>query len=327
MRGQVCDQGHDISEVTVTCKERFVTVTRLDIRLSRRKVANRQFRPDVIMPNMPSKKKLNIDPDTEPATEPVIEPEQSLPDQPSAIQEDTVTFKRSHFYAVVTVLAFAAGVLLGYVVWGMGPATSAAPAPQTAAQPSGAASESAATEQPQYTRYDIPTENSYALGPKDAPITIVEFSDYQCPFCRRWHQEVYDQLLAAYPNKIRFVYRNLPLTSIHPDAQGAAEAAMCAGEQNAYWQFHNKLFGSESLGNNVYIQYAQELGLNTTTFESCLNDHKYKKAVEDDSNFAIDLGIRSTPTFFINGLAVVGAQPLDVFKQVIDKELAGEIPK
>lgn len=277
------------------------------------------------MPFMPARKKQTIEePINEPEIEPVIEPEENLSEQPPTIQEDTVTFKRSHFYAVVTVLAFAAGVLLGYVTWGMNSARTAA---QTVNQPSGAASEAPATEQPQYTRYDIPTENSYALGPKDAPITIVEFSDYECPFCRRWHQEVYDQLLAAYPGKIRFVYRNLPLTSIHPDAQGAAEAALCAGEQNAYWQYHDKLFSSESLGSNIYTQYAQDLGLNATTFESCLKDHKYQKAVEDDSNFAIDLGIRSTPTFFINGLAVVGAQPLSVFKQVIDKELAGEIPK
>ena len=86
------------------------------------------------------------------------------------------------------------------------------------------------------------------LVPTDAPITIVEFSDYQCPFCKRWHDEVYGPLLDAYPGKIRFVYRHLPLTSIHPDAQSAAEAAMCAGEQDAYWEFHEKLFSSETLG-------------------------------------------------------------------------------
>jgi protein-disulfide isomerase len=155
----------------------------------------------------------------------------------------------------------------------------------------------------------------------------VEFSDYECPFCRRWHQEVYQPLLAAYPGKIKLVYRNLPLTSIHPDALAAAEAAMCAGEQDAYWNYHEKLFSSETLGEQTYIQYAQELSLNVDQFKSCINNHKYQKAIEADSDFAVNLGVRSTPTFFINGLAVVGAQPLDVFKQVIDKELAGEIPK
>ena len=102
---------------------------------------------------------------------------------------------------------------------------------------------------------------------------------------------------------------------------------MCAGEQDAYWPYHEKLFSSESLGTQAYLEYAQQLSLNVDKFQSCLNDHKYKAAIEADSDFAVNLGISSTPTFFINGLAVVGAQPLSVFKQVIDKELAGDIPK
>jgi len=275
------------------------------------------------MPVMPPRKKQLIEPAIEQATEPGIEPDEIPEDPPNPISEDTVTFKRSHFYAVLTVLAFAAGVLLGYAAWGMESPT--APS-QTTNPASGAVVEAPVTPQQQYTRYDIPTENAYAIGPADAPITIVEFSDYQCPFCRRWHDEVYEPLLAAYPGQIRLVYRNLPLTSIHPDAMSAAEAAMCAGEQDAYWPYHEKLFSSELLGNSAYIQYAQDLGLNMNTFEACLTDHKYQQAIQADSDFAINLGIRSTPTFFINGLAVVGAQPLDVFKQVIDKELAGEIP-
>ena len=263
------------------------------------------------MPAMPTRTRKTI----EPVFEPVIEPEFQDP------EEDTVTFKRSHFYSVLTVLTFAAGILVGYVVWGVGSSGGAAQSAQTAAQGSDP------TAEPQYVRYDIPTEGSYAFGPKDAPITIVEFSDYQCPFCRRWHDEVYQPLLAAYPGKIRLVYRHFPLTTNHPDAFSAAEAAMCAGEQNAYWEYHEKLFSSELLGSGVYTQYAQGLGLDMTSFESCLTEHKYKEAIQADSDFAVNLGVRSTPTFFVNGLAIVGAQPLEVFKQVIDKELAGEIPK
>jgi protein-disulfide isomerase len=272
------------------------------------------------MPVMPPRKKQPIEPAIEEqAIEPVIEPEDT-PEASPTVKEDTVTFKRSHFYSLLTVLAFAAGVLLGYVVWGVDSPAS------TASQPSGAVVEVPDAEQAAIRRYNIPTEDAYAIGPADAPITIVEFSDYQCPYCRRWHDEVYEPLLAAYPGKIRLVYRHFPLTSIHPDAFSAAEAALCAGEQAAYWPFHEKLFSSESLGNSTYIQYAQELGLNMSSFESCVNERKYQQVVDQDLNFAIDLGIRSTPTFFINGLAVVGAQPLDVFKQVIDRELAGEIP-
>jgi protein-disulfide isomerase len=279
------------------------------------------------MPPMPTKRTPKIE---EPVLEPVIEPEyEEEPLQP--VEEDTVTFKRSYFYSVLTVLAFAAGVLLGYVVWGMGSAERAAievQSPQTAAQAGGPVVEApVATTTPQYVRYDVPSKGFHTLGPDDAPITLIEFSDYECPFCRRWQQEVYQPLLAAYPGKIKLVYRNLPLTSIHPDAFPAAEAAMCAGDQNAYWQYHDKLFSSETLGTDVYKQYAQDLGLDMTAFDDCITSHKFQQAIQEDSDFAVNLGVRSTPTFFVNGLAIVGAQPIEVFKQVIDKELAGEIPK
>jgi protein-disulfide isomerase len=263
--------------------------------------------------------------------EPVIEsePEPEREEDPVEMeaQEDTVTFKRSHFYAVLTVLAFSVGMLLGYVVWGFDP--DGGTTPQTAAQPApaGPIAEAPVTEEPQFVRYDIPSEGFPTIGPANAPITIVEFSDYQCPYCRRWHEQVYEPLLAAYPGKIRVVYRHLPLTSIHPDAFAAAEAAMCAGDQDAYWPYHEKLFSSDSLGIQTYVQYAQDLSLDVEAFQTCLAESKFKDAIQADSDFAVDLGVRSTPTFFVNGLAIVGAQPLEVFKQVIDKELAGEIPQ
>jgi protein-disulfide isomerase len=272
----------------------------------------------VIMPGMPTKSTK-----TKPVVEePVIEPEQI---ETPAIQEETVTFKRSHFYSILTILAFATGILLGYVVWGFD--TAAAQVSETGAQAQGPVVEAPVTQEPQFTRYDVPSEGFPSIGPADAPITIVEFSDYQCPFCRRWHDEVYQPLLNEYPGKIKLVYRQLPLTSIHPEAFPAAEAALCAGDQDAYWPFHEKLFSSDALGKSVYTQYAQDLGLDTTAFEACLTQNKYQDAVQSDLDFAVNLGVRSTPTFFINGLAIVGAQPLDVFKQVIDKELAGEIPQ
>jgi len=262
-------------------------------------------------------------PKTKKEIAPAIEPDDL--DEP-AQQLDTVTFKRSHFYSVLVMLAFATGILVGYVTWGTGTPVEAVQSSQTANQASGPVVEApVATEELQYVRYDVFSQSAYAFGPEDAPITIVEFSDFQCPFCRRWHEQVYEPLLAAYPGKIRMVYRHLPLTSIHPDAFSAAEAAMCAGEQDAFWQYHEKLFSSETLGSEVYTQYAQELTLDMTVFEACMTEHRYQEAIQTDSDFAINLGISSTPTFFINGLAIVGAQPLDVFKQVIDKELAGEI--
>ena len=241
--------------------------------------------------------------------------------EPTVIEENTITFKRSHFYSVLSILTFFFGLLAGYAIWGTDLASRLRPGSQEAAQTP------VAQDPQQVTRYDIPSDGYPSIGPAAAPITIVEFSDFQCPFCKRWHAEVYKPLLAAYPGKIRFVYRNLPLTTIHPDAQSAAEAAMCASEQNAFWQFHDKLLSGDLLGSGVYTQYASDLHLDSSTFQSCLEENKYQKTIQTDSDFALKLGVNSTPTFFINGLAVVGAQPLDVFKQVIDKELAGEFPQ
>lgn len=243
--------------------------------------------------------------------------------EPTTNSEDTVTFKRSHFYSVLVVLAFAVGILTGYVVWGRPPVQT-----QTVVDNQPAAQGPAVTQAPQYTRYDIPSDGFPTIGPADAPIVIVEFSDFQCPFCKRFFDETYQQLLEAYPDKIRFVYRHLPLTSIHPEAFPSAEASMCANEQNAFPEYHDKLFENQDrLGRELYIQIASDLMLDTVAFEDCLKTGKYKDLIQQDSDFALNLGVRSTPTFFINGLALVGAQPLEAFKQVIDRELAGEIPK
>lgn len=227
---------------------------------------------------------------------------------------ETITFKRTHFYSVLVVLAFALGILVGYLAWGR----------DRAAAPSAAAP---AAEQQTARRYDIPTKGYPSIGPRDAEITIVEFSDFQCPYCQKWHVQVFEQLMAAYPNKIRLVYRNLPLTQIHPEAMSAAEASLCANDQNAYWKYHDQLFdNADSLGADLYGRIASDLRLNIAAFEKCMTDHKYQAVIQEDMQFAIDLGVQSTPTFFINGLAVVGAQPLSVFQQVIDQELAGKIP-
>ena len=181
---------------------------------------------------------------------------------------------------------------------------------------------------PDVKRYDVPEGGNPSIGPENAAITIIEFSDYQCPFCVRWYSDVYARLMDEYKGKIRFVYRDFPLYSIHPNAESAAEAANCAGEQGAYWQYHNALFEHKNgLGGDDYLKYAGELGLNTDQFGKCVSEGRFKDEVAADFKFASELGVSSTPTFFVNGLAVVGAQPYEVFKQIIDKELAGEISK
>lgn len=280
---------------------------------------------------MPPRKKPTTKPAVEPdIEEPVLETEILPQEQPAepATQEDTFTFKRSHFYAVMTVLAFAAGVLLGYVAWGYNTQTVAGPV-QVVAQ---------TAPPPEPRIYEIKTEGYPSLGPADAPIEIVEFSDYQCPYCSRWHAQVYKPLLAAYPGKIRFVYRNFPL-SFHQNAFASAEAALCAGDQDKYWEFHDLLFDNQTILNNqtgtildqaTYSGFAQKLGLDVPTFEQCMTSHKYQQFIIDDANYASSLpndtngeaAVGGTPTFFVNGHRLGGAYPIEYFKEIIDAELA-----
>ena len=263
------------------------------------------------MRHMPTRtKSIIVD---SPTPEPIVKP-----------PVETVTFRATHFYAVLVLLAFASGILIGYFAWGrtsIPQMAGAQPAPVGAA-----ATPVDATPTPQYIRYTIPTDGFPSIGPANAPVTIVEFGDFQCPFCRQWQQDTYQPLMAAYPDKIRLVYRDFPLTSIHPNAFPAAEAAQCANEQNAFWPYQDKLFSSENLSDDTYKQYAQELNLDMTKFNTCITNHTYDKYIQDNSDFATKTGVDSTPTFFINGLALIGAQPIDAFKQIIDKELAHEIP-
>ncbi len=224
----------------------------------------------------------------------------------------------SAFYALI-VIAFAAGLLAGFLIWGaQGQNT---PQPQAAAPQAQDANPQAAPDEP--TRYDVATDDDPALGPENAPVTIIEFSDYQCPYCRRWAEQVEGELVKTYGDKIRIVYRDFPLTQMHPEALPAAEAANCAGEQGKYWDYHDALFSQKyGLGQDAYLAYAKDLGLDTDQFTACMEEHRYRDEVLADQQYALQLGVQSTPTFFINGIAVVGAQPFEVFKSIIDKELA-----
>ena len=181
-------------------------------------------------------------------------------------------------------------------------------------------------QSPVQKRYDIPVDGFPSLGPDDAPIVIVEFSDFQCPYCARFHDQTLQPLLDAYPGKIRFVYRHFPLSSIHSNASQAAEASMCAYEQKAFWPYHDQIYENQAnLSTDLYMQIAADLGLNLESFRLCLENEDYKGFVESDVDFASHLGVRSTPTFFINGLPFIGAQPLDAFRQVIDSELKRDL--
>ena len=161
-----------------------------------------------------------------------------------------------------------------------------------------------------------------ARGPADAPITIIEFSDYQCPFCRRAEPTV-QQVLAEYEGKVRFVFRHFPLDRIHPQARGASEAAACAAEQGKFWEYHAELFvEGVQLDRAGLDAVAAKTGLDPAAFKDCVDTRKTQALVEADLKAGEAAGVSGTPAFFINGIPLRGALPLDDFKKVIDEELA-----
>lgn len=163
------------------------------------------------------------------------------------------------------------------------------------------------------------------LGDPNAPVTIVEFGDFQCPFCRRFHAQTLPLIIDEYvkTGKARFVYRDFPLSSIHEQAQKSAEAAECANEQGKFWPYHDLLFQrQEGLSISNYKLWAGELGLNQGQFNSCLDSGKYSAEVEKDAEDGRKAGVTGTPATFVNGRLVSGAVPFAQFKAVIEEELA-----
>jgi predicted DsbA family dithiol-disulfide isomerase len=159
-------------------------------------------------------------------------------------------------------------------------------------------------------------------GPNNAPITIVEFSDFQCPYCSR-AEETVKKVMDAYKGKIRLFYRDYPLP-FHAQAQKASEAALCAADQNKYWEMHEKLFANQqALTVPQLKEHAKGLGLDQGKFDKCLDGGEKAKLVENSKKAGEEAGVNGTPHFFINGRPLSGAQPFEEFKKVIDAELAG----
>jgi protein-disulfide isomerase len=170
-------------------------------------------------------------------------------------------------------------------------------------------------------RYEVAAEGP-SKGPAGARITIVEFSDFQCPYCQRVLATM-DEVLAKYPEDVRLVYRHLPLDRIHPSARGAAEASACADEQGQFWSYHDMLFqNNRALGKEDLLRYATDAGLDVTRFQACFDERRFKDKVEADLQAARAVGISGTPAFVVNGIMLSGAQPAEAFYKVIDQELA-----
>jgi protein-disulfide isomerase len=169
-------------------------------------------------------------------------------------------------------------------------------------------------------RHTLASAASPAKGPENAPIEIVEFSDFQCPYCLAANPTV-KRVLDTYGDRVRFVYRNYPLPN-HPQARPAAEAAQCANAQGRFWPYHDRLFANPSkLSDGDLKRTAAELGLDTGRFNACLDSHQFKEVIDADLQAGQEAGVSGTPAFFINGREINGAQPFEQFQRIIDEEL------
>ncbi len=175
-------------------------------------------------------------------------------------------------------------------------------------------------------RVEVSADDDPYKGSFDAPVTLIEFSDFQCPYCRSV-QSVLKRLMSTYEGRLKIVYRDFPLRRIHPEAQKAAEAAQCANEQGQFWTYHDRLFEATDLGIEHLNRYAVELGLDDTLFSACLDSGRYYQEVQDDMDDAIAVGVNAAPSFFVNGLLINGAVSYERFVQMIDLALeASESP-
>jgi protein-disulfide isomerase len=175
-----------------------------------------------------------------------------------------------------------------------------------------------------YEASDYYDDDDPMIGDPDAPVTIVEFSDFQCPFCERFYSQTYLSLKENYVDtgKVKIVFRDFPL-SFHPEAEPAALAAECANEQGEFWAFHDLIFENQgSMSASAYLEWAAEIGLDVGQFSECVDSQKYKSEVASDYNDGGRLGVTGTPGFFVNGELVTGAQPYAVFAAAIDAQLA-----
>lgn len=170
-------------------------------------------------------------------------------------------------------------------------------------------------------RVKVDGDPSRMRGNSDAPVTIVEFADYQCPYCRNVEDAVM-KAMEKYKGRVRLGFRDFPLRQIHADAERAAEASRCAAEQGKFWEYHDLLFANQvRLELNGLREYAQKTGLDVERFGACLTSGKFAGPVESDLQAGLTSGVSSTPTFFVNGIAVVGAQPASAFENIIESEL------
>ncbi len=219
---------------------------------------------------------------------------------------------------VAVVVICCVGLLVGLAVVSLlYPTITRVSSTQTAGLPG-----AAVTALPSSASQSASSGESPSLGPANAPVTIVEYSDFECPYCKRFRDETLDTIMSQYNGRVRLVFRNFPLTSIHPQAFNAAMAAECAYEQGKFWEMHDLLFANQDqLGATLYKRLASQLNLDQQTFNECYDQGRYGNVINRDLSDGQSAGVQGTPTFFINNKMVEGAQPFDAFAAAIDQAL------
>lgn len=177
-------------------------------------------------------------------------------------------------------------------------------------------------DRPRRPSYDVKVGDAPYFGGKNAKVEVVEFSDFQCPFCAR-AADILKQIKNKYGNKVKIAFKQFPLP-FHSQAKDAAVAALCANEQDTkyFWKMHDAMFADQSkLAKDALKQTAKKIGVDSKKFDACLDSNKYAKQVEADIEQGQNVGVKSTPTFYVNGQQVTGAQPIEIFSEIIDAEL------
>ncbi len=252
--------------------------------------------------------------------------ENKSPIQSTTAETPVAVVPRATFNYVVIALVF---LVIGVVIGAVGyeriaeqdrldteALISRAVSTAVAAVPVGAGA-AAAEDQP----LNISYEGDPYLGPEDAPVVIVEFGDFRCSFCRRFHNETFDPLLQQYEGRIRYVFRDHP--TLTDESFPAALAAECADDQGAFWEFRDLLFAAQSpITRETFIQFATDTGLEVDQFAECYDNQTPRDEIVQDFVDAQSAGVTGTPTFFINGTPLIGAQPIERFQLAIDAALA-----
>jgi protein-disulfide isomerase len=262
------------------------------------------------------------------------EPVLAAPDPVPAPNVNVVTIPRVLVnYGIIAVSCFVVGLVVGVFAYDRiaqnnrvenSELINSAVAAAVAALPDSAAADP--TPDPN-RRYDVTDAGNPSMGPADAPVTIIEFADFNCGYCKSFFEQTLHPLLDAYEGQVRFVFRDYPI--LGAASVQASLAAECADDQGQFWAFHDRVYSEQNLTRDNFLLYATDLGLDVDTFTTCLDEATHQDEIESDYRAGVDLGVGGTPTFFINGKILVGAQPYASFAAVVESELnsaAADVP-